>query len=349
MGRSLGSARCLTFTSVGLPLRGLSAFGHFSLKRRQAINTEVQHSCRVQWVKMKKVISVAVFFALSACQQKPEAPELPPVARGSCSDPSVLEAVRSIIRSNSKGAAGRDEAAAAQIAQGWAKTKIEFDGVRTTKRDEGSRLSNCAAQLRLIMGAQVFEAMATNVLGAATVGRAGYKRDGDAALVDITYTAQPTDNNKQVYAELFDGKEIAESAGVLVYAAVMPTPVAATAQSANIDTAPAQAVQAARAPSDNVCEGLDTSITVNQMECLRREFAEADKALNSNYKAAMARLDASGQAALRTKQRGWLAAKSAACEKAGEEFAGGTAEAVLKADCQVQRTRARAVDLGLIR
>lgn len=95
-----------------------------------------------------------------------------------------------------------------------------------------------------------------------------------------------------------------------------------------------------------LCKGLDLAITAQQYECFDRKFKVADDALNGRYKDLMAKLDDTQKAALRNSQRAWIKEKETKCEKAGDEFKGGTMEGILIADCKVQMTEQRVVFLN---
>ncbi len=53
----------------------------------------------------------------------------------------------------------------------------------------------------------------------------------------------------------------------------------------------------------------------DDLYCLNKVYQEADKELNENYKALVAKLDADGKKALKTGQLAWIAARNKNCSK----------------------------------
>jgi uncharacterized protein YecT (DUF1311 family) len=90
-----------------------------------------------------------------------------------------------------------------------------------------------------------------------------------------------------------------------------------------------------------ICKGLDTAITDQQMECLDRQYKQIDGELNQTYKSLYGGLDQNQKDKLKSEQVAWINYKEKACTNAGKEFEGGTMEAVLIKDCQVQKTMGR--------
>ncbi|HYW58516.1 MAG TPA: lysozyme inhibitor LprI family protein [Polaromonas sp.] len=85
------------------------------------------------------------------------------------------------------------------------------------------------------------------------------------------------------------------------------------------------------------------------MECLNKEFAEADSLLNATYKQVMARMDASQQGTLKKQQQAWISEKEDKCEKAGAENAGSQLERLKIAKCMVRTTEQRTSYLAGLR
>lgn len=267
------------------------------------------------------------------------------VATGGCSDSDTLETLRSVIRERSVEAAGASVKDAELVRQGWAggKVVLAIESIRTTAKDDAVKRSMCSAVLKVPLQPAVIESFASNIGGLVVLGAAGMKRSGDSLAVDITYTSQPTDDGKQVFVELQHGQEIARAAGVIVYAATVPagTPAPALPTTPASAIAPSSPDHVAVANDDPLCQGLDSTVTADQLECLGRNFKAADRALNDGYKSAMAVLPEDRKTALRAEQRAWLDEKTKACRAAGAEFEGGSMEAVAQSDCEVQQTRAR--------
>ncbi|HQT08600.1 MAG: hypothetical protein B7Y05_13005 [Polynucleobacter sp. 24-46-87] len=102
--------------------------------------------------------------------------------------------------------------------------------------------------------------------------------------------------------------------------------------------------QAESKQEDDLC-----SKSEEPMECLNKEFAEADNLLNTTYKQVMARMDASQQASLKKEQLAWISEKDDKCEKAGAENAGSQLERINIAKCMVRTTEQRANYLAGLR
>lgn len=104
---------------------------------------------------------------------------------------------------------------------------------------------------------------------------------------------------------------------------------------------PASENQTSSVEKEGLCKGLDLAVTSEQMECLERKYAVADKELNNIYKQKMSSLDESRKAALKKEQVAWIKEKESKCDKAGKEMEGGTGEMVMIKDCYVQMTEKR--------
>ena len=96
--------------------------------------------------------------------------------------------------------------------------------------------------------------------------------------------------------------------------------------------------------------------TVEMNYCADKEFAAADKALNTEYEAALAQTrtrdleppyDAkSFEAAMRESQRAWVAFRDADCKNlVAQEWSGGSGASAAILGCMTQLTMARTKDL----
>lgn len=90
-----------------------------------------------------------------------------------------------------------------------------------------------------------------------------------------------------------------------------------------------------------LCNGLDMSVTQDQLECADREFKSADKQLNGRYKRLMASLDSSQKAALKKEQIAWVKEKETKCAQENEEAGGGQLGTIATARCNVFMTEQR--------
>ncbi|MNY14705.1 hypothetical protein D3C86_1478910 [compost metagenome] len=104
------------------------------------------------------------------------------------------------------------------------------------------------------------------------------------------------------------------------------------------------------APSDT---GAPAGTTAPEQQAGTEDrYAAADRALNSAYAAARARLDDAGKTALRDEQRAWIKIRDASCSEAkiaaesGGDVAGGSAMALEVAGCKAKLTEARAKQLA---
>jgi len=89
--------------------------------------------------------------------------------------------------------------------------------------------------------------------------------------------------------------------------------------------------------------------------CSARDFDDADRVLNTNYRKAVALmksmdrdLDAGqkgAEEALRKGQRAWVTYRDKACEAEGYIFHGGTMETMIYNGCRTRLTKQRATDL----
>lgn len=96
---------------------------------------------------------------------------------------------------------------------------------------------------------------------------------------------------------------------------------------------------------NDICKGLDLAVDSDQAECLNRKLSVSDASLNTSYKSVMANLNDQQKNTLKMSQRTWVKEKIANCNKAGNEFKGGTMETVAIADCNLQVTDRRVIFL----
>ncbi|HET6763362.1 MAG TPA: lysozyme inhibitor LprI family protein [Longimicrobiaceae bacterium] len=85
--------------------------------------------------------------------------------------------------------------------------------------------------------------------------------------------------------------------------------------------------------------------TLAMRACYARATATADAELNRTYRALVASLDAGRRVKLLTAQRAWLRYRDSHCAFMASESEGGTLEAVQRAACVVETTRARTREL----
>ncbi|MGY8524038.1 lysozyme inhibitor LprI family protein [Paracidovorax citrulli] len=95
------------------------------------------------------------------------------------------------------------------------------------------------------------------------------------------------------------------------------------------------------AETEGICKGLDLAVTLDMRVCLDRRFKLADGKLNERYQELMASIGETRKAQLKREQIRWIREKEAKCPRAGTEFAGGTLEPVVIADCYVTMTEKR--------
>ncbi len=83
-------------------------------------------------------------------------------------------------------------------------------------------------------------------------------------------------------------------------------------------------------------------VTPAVVGCANQELGRQDTRLNAAYQAAMTRLPAKGQEALRGEQRAWIKRRDSGCE---ENLSGGTIDMIERAECHLSMTAVRAVEL----
>ena len=83
-------------------------------------------------------------------------------------------------------------------------------------------------------------------------------------------------------------------------------------------------------------------VTPAMVGCINQEYGRQDKRLNAAYRAAMTRLPAKSQEALRGEQRAWIKRRDSGCE---ENLSGGTIDMIERAECHLSMTAVRAVEL----
>jgi uncharacterized protein YecT (DUF1311 family) len=267
---------------------------------------------------------------------------------GSCSDASTLSTLSELIQNTAvNGLTSEDRARiAAARKQGGAPT---FDAIRTVARTNSTPKpkSTCAAILKLKVPTRAIETLGTNISALMSLQASGFRRDGDAVVADITYYSQLTDDGRSVFVEIRNASALAETVAIIGLATAMP---AAPAAAPSKPAPAAQAKDAAAPAADPLCIGIDMDTTVGMLECTQRKFAAADRNLNVLYKQILASsLSSDRKATLKTEQRAWVAEKIKACKAAGAEFAGGTMEPVVVADCELQRTEERVTYLAQFR
>jgi uncharacterized protein YecT (DUF1311 family)/TM2 domain-containing membrane protein YozV len=120
-----------------------------------------------------------------------------------------------------------------------------------------------------------------------------------------------------------------------------PPPAQALSEPQKDTVASAPLPSPAKDPTEQtgICKGLNLDVTSDQVECLGRKYAEADKVLNAAYKDQMAKLDANQKTKLRDSQRAWIKEKEAKCNALATQ--GGTMAAVEAAGCAVEMTEQR--------
>lgn len=301
----------------------------------------------------RSIVGAAALCAalVSGCGQQAAGP-----APGTCGSADTDAVIKRVLVDNlhTSVPTAQDAAAAKQaLSNGTAQLSVE--AVRTVARDEAVGRSTCGAQLRITVPVSTFQLLESDMLLAATIGQAGWKRDGDGAVVrGIDYTVQPTDDRKQVYVNLVGPEPVLRGVGLMAIAAWAaaergsavpggPTPAAASSPV----PAPRAAVAPASDKPDGLCAGIDTATTAGALECEDRHFKAADDQLNANYKAAMARMAPDRQAVLRAEQRAWLAGRDTGCQaEAQQQGLGGTSVTLAVAGCVTQKTAARAAELA---
>jgi len=286
---------------------------------------------------------------LQACGEKTAASSAtatmpPPIAVGACSHPDTIATVTRLFVDNAGGGpfmSDPESVAAARRAFHDGTAALSVEAIRTVSRDQSLGRSECNAQMRLGVAPGTFERLTKNVIFAATIGSAGWKRDGQTLSVvsHLAYSSQFTDDRKHVYIQLDGANALIQGAALLAVASSVaksegPPPAAPAAPS----TTPATSIS----ESDVGCSSIDTKTNAGLMECEERKFMAADATLNVAYKAAMTRLEPERQVALRAEQRTWVAGRDSGCQQDEERAGiGGTAATLNIIGCRATRTDER--------
>jgi len=85
--------------------------------------------------------------------------------------------------------------------------------------------------------------------------------------------------------------------------------------------------------------------TYEMKDCIAAEQARWDTQLNARYQALMKSLPPDRAAALRARERSWLAGRRRTCDHAGDSEAGGTAQGVEVDACYMDETIRRTLFL----
>ena len=100
----------------------------------------------------------------------------------------------------------------------------------------------------------------------------------------------------------------------------------------------------ASAPAAPGCANANTQAALN--DCASQDFLAAGADYGASYQALSARLSARSKTALRSTQKAWLAYRTAACSFESSGLQGGSAQAMVRSQCEARMTRARAAELG---
>lgn len=123
-------------------------------------------------------------------------------------------------------------------------------------------------------------------------------------------------------------------------------PVKPVAQAASEAESREQAfVEADFVDKEDICAGLDLTVTEEMFECSVRKGKIADRELDAMYKKLEARLDETRRQQLKKSQIAWIKQKEATCDQAGKELEGGTLQLVTINDCYAQETEKRVAHL----
>ena len=91
------------------------------------------------------------------------------------------------------------------------------------------------------------------------------------------------------------------------------------------------------------CKNPSTQMAINT--CISNDYAREDAQLNANYKQLMGKLDSSEKERLKEVQRAWIQFRDLQCEFEAAQYAGGSMEASVRAQCLARVTKQRNKDL----
>jgi uncharacterized protein YecT (DUF1311 family) len=98
--------------------------------------------------------------------------------------------------------------------------------------------------------------------------------------------------------------------------------------------------------SDPCLEQPDHGSTTSIVACVDDETNVWDTLLNADYKSLLALLDDKAQDSVRKAQRAWIAARDADCHVPYDIYQGGTLANIDMANCMLNRTATRVLQLG---
>ena len=288
-----------------------------------------------------RLLTAAACIGVAACDQV----ALP--SSGGCGDADTLAVVATILKDNAMKQAGDTDALEA-IQRGFAgPVSLQVEAVRTVEKAPGVTRSTCAAQLRVTAPASVIQRYAGSDSQRNVLQAVGASVDGGSLVGTINYTAQPTDDRKQVYVEVSSGPQVLGRALWPFYGAGHVAFLAG----ATPDTAPPAPIAAAEQTREaeeqgDPCEATQLATTVGMLSCQQHKFGQADLALNAAYKAAMGTLPDDRKLALQTAQGAWLAARDPECQaEATADGMGGTAATLNFEGCRLERTAKRTAEI----
>lgn len=290
------------------------------------------------------VISVAaIVFVLWGCGSKTP----------SCSDEKTVNLVKQIYEGSLKKGVPPfvpDESLLKAIANA---VNMSITTIRTAEHDGKTDKFVCDAVMEVKFPDAVAKPGPAGVtpLTDCTSSMPSVQIEGALAKANIRYTSQMTEDKKEQVVELSGVDPIVNVVLALGMAGAFQPPVQTASQ-----TPPQQAT--VRQPDDvekksnkeqeestvektGVCQGLDLSVTADQLECLDRKYQVADKDLNNTYKQVMARIGESRKESLKKEQISWIKEKTSKCDKAGKEAEGGSLQPVIIKDCELHMTEQR--------
>lgn len=266
---------------------------------------------------MKKNAIALLTIALAGCGG-----DLPGSSGTTCSDAEGTTLATSLISKAAEGALRdeKDESGAvffdqAAIRAQMATLKVSFADIRTDKKDPNSTKVFCKATANVSLPPDRLSSIDEALKGIeqgdlnALASRLDLARNANVFSAEVSYTLQPTDDEKSIYAEVPESHTVPEFmrwvAGAQLVAdrraAVASQSVASKAMETEQAAAAADAPEATAFDASFKCS--DASNTMERAICSDKELADLDKNLASQYSAVR---DAYPNEDIRSLQRDWL-------------------------------------------
>ncbi|UOO91876.1 hypothetical protein [Vitreoscilla stercoraria] len=262
----------------------------------------------------------------------------------SCSDPTGQTLVHDIIKEQAQkhlqayvGDDGKRRFDLANIRASVSQLQYALQSIRTSKEDPNSSKVFCEAELALTVPTKVLDDanMSLEEMGGVdstveeTLLRYGFKKSGNAANVyqaTVLYSVQPTDDGKQVYAQVDNAEDLAEGVSDVLHASMSKLMVLeaknkeqkaqaeAEAEEIRLQQEADAAIQKEILAEEARVRGIELAEEAEQKARLK-QVQEENKLYKQQLNRIWSGLDADIQAQIEGAQKAWVDEKAAACKK----------------------------------